>query len=569
MLIPKIATVLKNYTVKQCSRDIIAGIIVGIVALPLAIAFAIASGVAPEKGLYTAIIAGFIISLLGGSRVQIGGPTGAFVVIVAAIISKYGINGLMIATIMAGVFLVLMGVFKAGGLIRFIPYPIVAGFTTGIAVIIFSSQINDFFGLGISDVPSEFVDKWLLYFKNLLNINFISLGIGAGSLFVILLWPRIHRTVPGSLIAIIAATLIVKLLHLPVETIGSKYGAIPTSLPYPTLPAMNFAVIKGLVSPAMTIALLAAIESLLSAVVSDGMIGSKHRSNMELVAQGVANIASPLFGGIPATGAIARTATNVKNGGRTPIAGIVHAITLFFILLAFGKYAVLIPLPALAAVLIVVAYNMSEPHSFYSILRGQRSDALVLLIAFLLTVFVDLTIAIEVGLVAAAFIFMKKMVDITNIKSIKDEVKDEPNEDDPNSLSLRSIHPLIQVFEIDGPFFFGTVHKFQDVIKQHIVKVKVLIIRMRDVPYLDADGLRTLQDIYRECKKSGCKLFISDIHTQPLTQVITSGLIETIGKDRFFGNLDDALEKAHAEIGAAFQKKVPPFEPTVTREKNV
>jgi sulfate permease, SulP family len=567
MLIPKIATVLRNYTLKQCSRDVIAGIIVGIVALPLAIAFAIASGVAPEKGLYTAIIAGFIVSLLGGSRVQIGGPTGAFVVIVASIVGTYGINGLMIATIMAGVFLVLMGVFKAGGLIRFIPYPIVAGFTTGIAVIIFSSQVNDFFGMGIGAVPSEFVDKWLLYFKSISHVNFISLGVGAGSLLIILLWPRIHRTVPGSLIAIIAATLIVKLLDLPVETIGSKYGAIPTSLPSPTLPAMSFATIKGLVTPAMTIALLAAIESLLSAVVSDGMIGSKHRSNMELVAQGVANIASPLFGGIPATGAIARTATNVKNGGRTPIAGIVHAITLFCILLAFGKYAVLIPLPALAAVLIVVSYNMSEPHSFYSILRGQRSDALVLLIAFLLTVFVDLTVAIEVGIVAAAFIFMKKMVDITNIKSIKDEVRDEAVDDDPNSLSLRSINNNIQVFEIDGPFFFGTVHKFQDVIKQHIVKVKVLIIRMRDVPYLDADGLRTMEDIYRECKKHNCKLYISDIHTQPLTQVITSGLIEKIGNERFFGNLDDALEKAHSEIGVAYQKKIPPFEPTVSREK--
>lgn len=574
MLVPKLLTTMKDYSLKQFGSDFTAGIIVGIVALPLAIAFAIASGVTPEKGLYTAIIAGLIISTLGGSRVQIGGPTGAFVVIVAGIIAKYGFDGLTVATIMAGFFLILMGFFKVGALIRYIPYTIITGFTAGIAVIIFSSQVNDFFGFGLKNIPAEFHEKWWLYIKNISHIDPVTFGVGAISLGIIIFWPRINQKIPGSLIAIVAATAAVKLLVNygiiapdAVMTIGSKYS-IPSSLPIPVLPSVNFSDIKGLINPAFTIALLAAIESLLSAVVADGMIGGKHRSNMELIAQGVANVVTPLFGGIPATGAIARTATNVKNGGRTPVAGIVHAVTLFVILIAFGKYAEWIPLSALAAVLIFVSYNMAGFKVFASIFRGQRSDIIILLVAFLLTVFIDLTVAIEAGLIAAAFLFMKKMSDSSNIKALRDLANDDTEVVDDNSLALRHINPAIQVFEIDGPFFFGTVHKFQEALSLSSASFKAIILRMRDVPYLDADGLVTLSDIHAACEKNKCRFYISDIHTQPLMQVVSTSILQKIGEDHIFGNLDDALERAHADLHLKYDKDSKMhFDPTVAREK--
>lgn len=404
MFKPKIFDTLPNYNLQQFYKDLIAGVIVGIVALPLAIAFAIASGVSPEKGLFTAIIAGFIISAFGGSRVQIGGPTGAFIVVVYGIVQQYGVDGLIIATLLAGIMLMLMGFARFGSVIKFIPHPLIVGFTTGIAVIIFSSQVKDFFGLSMGTVPADFIEKWQVYFQHFSSINWYAVAIGLGSVLIILFSPKLTRVVPGSLIAIILATIAVQAFHLPVETVGSRFGSIPSSLPVPSIPHLDWHIIKNMIQPAFTIAILGGIESLLSAVVADGMIGGNHKSNVELVAQGGANIASALFGGIPATGAIARTATNVKNGGRTPVAGIVHAITLLIIMLAVGKWATLIPMSCLAGVLVLVAYNMSEYETFLSIAKGSRSDAAVLITTFLLTVLFDLTLAIEVGMVLAVFL---------------------------------------------------------------------------------------------------------------------------------------------------------------------
>ncbi|HYK55864.1 MAG TPA: SulP family inorganic anion transporter, partial [Flavisolibacter sp.] len=406
---------LQNYSRQQFVKDIIAGIIVGIVALPLAIAFAIASGVSPEKGLYTAIIAGFIISAFGGSRVQIGGPTGAFIVIVYGIVQQYGVNGLIIATFLAGIMLMLMGFARFGSVIKFIPYPLIVGFTTGIAVIIFSSQMKDFFGLDMGAVPADFIGKWQAYFHHFSTISWYAVAIGLGTILIIAFFSKITHVVPGSLVAILVATVAVQLFHLPVETIGSRFGSIPSSLPLPSVPHLDWAVIKASIQPAFTIAILGGIESLLSAVVADGMIGGNHKSNMELVAQGGANMASALFGGIPATGAIARTATNIKNGGRTPVAGIVHAVSLLIIMLLVGKWATLIPMSCLAGVLVIVAYNMSEYETFMAIAKGSRSDATVLLTTFFLTVLFDLTIAIEIGMVLAAFLFMRKMIQVSNV----------------------------------------------------------------------------------------------------------------------------------------------------------
>ncbi|MEO6290159.1 MAG: SulP family inorganic anion transporter, partial [Ginsengibacter sp.] len=398
MFKPKILDTLKNYNRQQFLKDVIAGIIVGIVALPLAIAFAIASGVSPEKGLFTAIIAGFIISAFGGSKVQIGGPTGAFIVIVYGIVQQYGVNGLIVATFIAGIMLMVMGFARFGSVIKFIPHPLIVGFTAGIAVIIFSSQMKDLFGLNMGAVPSDFIEKWQTYFYHVTTFNWYAVAIGAGTVLIVIFFSKITHIIPGSLIAILLATTTVQLFHLPVDTIGSRFGNIPSTLPYPSLPYLNWEIIKNLIRPAFTIAILGGIESLLSAVVADGMIGGNHKSNMELVAQGGANIASSLFGGIPATGAIARTATNVKNGGRTPVAGIIHAITLLVIMLAVGKWAVLIPMSCLAGILIIVAYNMSEYTTFINIAKGSRSDAAVLITTFLLTVLFDLTLAIEIGM---------------------------------------------------------------------------------------------------------------------------------------------------------------------------
>ncbi|MGF7060022.1 SulP family inorganic anion transporter [Brassicibacter mesophilus] len=544
MLKPKLFTVLKDYSKEQFINDVTAGIIVAIVAIPLSIALAIASGVSPEKGLHTAIIAGFLISFLGGSRVQIGGPTGAFVVIVFGILSQYGIDGLILATIMAGIILVIMGLLKLGSLIKFIPYPITTGFTSGIALTIFSTQIKDFLGLRIDSVPSEFLAKYSSYFKNIHTLNYSSLLIGLISLAIIILWPKINKKIPGSLIALIAATVITAVFNLNIETIGSRFGEISSALPKFSVPDVSLSRIKELLNPAITIALLAAIESLLSAVVADGMIGGKHRSNMELVAQGVANIGSGLFGGIPATGAIARTATNIKNGGRTPIAGIVHAIVILFVMVIFMPYAKLIPLSSLAAILIVVSYNMSEWRAFKNLMKAPKSDVAVLLITFFLTVMVDLVVAIEVGMVLAAFLFMKRMADVTNVKQLTDESYEDDNNDENELLNVDALSKYVSIYEIDGPFFFGAAEKFTEVMNEIREKPKVLIIRMRNVPAMDATAFYAFTKVYENCKMNNIKLILSSVQEQPFKVMDSYNFIERIGKDSICSNLDESIKKA-------------------------
>ncbi len=568
MLKPKLFTTLKDYTSKQFIADLSAGTIVGIVALPLAIAFGIASGVTPEKGLITAIIAGFIISFLGGSRVQIGGPTGAFIVIVYGIVQQFGVNGLIIATIMAGVILVVMGFARFGSVIKFIPHPVVVGFTSGIALLIFSTQIKDFFGLAIDKVPSEFFDKWIEYSFNFTTINYYAFGTAALALFIILIFPKITHKVPGSIVALVVTTAIAQVFNFPLETIGSKFGELPSALPSPVFPQIDFATIKGLIGPATTIAILAAIESLLSAVVADGMIGSKHRSNMELVAQGVANIVTPLFGGIPATGAIARTATNIKNGGRTPVAGIIHAIVLLLITLFFGQFAKLIPMATLAAILIVVAYNTSEWRSFVEIFKSPKSDIIVLLTTFGLTVVFDLTIAIQVGMVLAVFLFMRSMAMVTNVGIITRELKDDDEEAvDVNSISNKKVPDDVEVFEINGPFFFGAVSKFRDAIRFIESPPKVLIIRMRNVPAIDGTGIHALEEVYHESVKKGTQLALSGVHTQPLMALEQSGFLKVVGVQNVLGNIDDALDRTREILGLDKMGRPINFEPTVKRDK--
>ena len=568
MLVPKLVTTLRTYDRAQLTADITAGVIVGIVALPLAIAFAIASGVPPERGLYTAIVAGFLISALGGSRVQIGGPTGAFIVIVYGIVQQYGYDGLAIATIMAGGMLIVLGLARLGTAIKFIPYPVITGFTSAIALIIFSSQVKDFLGLRMGEVPAEFVDKWRAFAGAIETINPWALLLSATALAIILLWPRVTQRIPGAFVALIVTTAMTQLLDLPVETIGSRFGAIPSALPAPSIPEVNAGQIAALVGPAFTIALLASIESLLSAVVADGMIGGRHRSNMELVAQGVANIASPLFGGIPATGAIARTATNVKNGGRTPVAGIVHAITLLLITLFFGRWAALIPMATLAAILVVVAYHMSEWRTFRTELRSPKSDVAVLLTTFVLTVLVDLTVAIEVGIVLAALLFMRRMAEVTNVSVITRELDDEGDlyATDSNAVRRRVIPNRVEVYEINGPFFFGAAEQFKDTLGRVARKPKVLIIRMRNVPAIDSTGIRALADVVRRTRKDGTIILLSDVHAQPLVALGRSDLLDEIGDDNIFGNLDDALNRARAEVGEAPLPPPPGATPTVRRE---
>jgi len=549
MFKPKLFDTLKNYTYRQFTKDLMAGLIVGIVALPLAIAFGIASGVSPEKGLYTAIIAGFIISALGGSRVQIGGPTGAFIVIVYGIVQTHGINGLIIATFIAGIMLIIMGLARLGAVIKFIPHPLITGFTSGIALIIFSSQIKDFFGLQMDAVPADFLTKWKIYFHHFGSINFYAVLIAAATAVIIFLWPKITYKIPGSLIAILASTIAVQLLHLPVETIGSKFGNIPSSLPNPTVPNLDFATIKSLIQPAFTIALLGGIESLLSAVVADGMIGGNHRSNMELIAQGVANIFSSLFGGIPATGAIARTATNVKNGGRTPVAGIVHAITLLIIMLFVGKWAALIPMATLAGILVVVAYNMSEWENFRAVLKGSKSDIAVLLTTFFLTVLIDLTVAIEIGMVLAAFLFMRKMIQFSDVSILTKDIDDRGNDKDDESIANFSIPAEAEVFEITGPLFFGAAYKFKDAIRFIEVTPKVLILRMRQVPMIDATGIKTISEVYSESKKRGTKLILSEVHSeQVMKQLQETRLLFAIGKANVTDSFEAALKRCQVVL---------------------
>ena len=544
MFRPKLFDTLKNYNRKQFSKDVLAGIIVGVVALPLAIAFAIASGVAPEKGLITAVVAGFIISAIGGSRVQIGGPTGAFIVIVYGIVQMYGINGLIIATFMAGIMLIVMGFARLGAVIKFIPHPLIIGFTSGIAVIIFSSQVKDFLGLKMGAVPVDFVEQWLAYFKNIPSVNIYAILIAAATVIIIILWPKLTQKIPGSLIAIVVTTAAVQLFNLPVETIGSRFGVISSSFPTPAIPQIDFATFKNLIQPAFTIALLAAIESLLSAVVADGMIGGNHKSNMELVAQGTANIFSSMFGGIPATGAIARTATNVKNGGRTPVAGIVHAITLLLILLFVGKWASLIPIANLAGILVIVAFNMSEWKNFKSILKGPKGDVAVLLITFFLTVIIDLTVAIEIGMVLAVFLFMRKMIRFSDVSNLADEIEDTDFGYDLVDGKFQ-IPEYLEVFEITGPLFFGAAYKFKDAMRYLKKHPKVLIIRMRHVPIIDATGIQTLKEVYNESKQRNTKIILSEVHSQQVRKELQdTRLLFAIGKGNVKDTFEEALERA-------------------------
>ena len=542
MFIPKLFHTLKEYTKDQFAKDLQAGLIVGIVALPLAIAFAIASGVSPEKGLFTAVIAGFIISALGGSRVQIGGPTGAFIVIVYGIVQQYGVNGLIIATFIAGMILIIMGIARLGSVIKFIPHPLIVGFTSGIALIIFSSQIKDFLGLKMGAVPSDFLEKWLAYMQYISSINVYAFALAAFTVIVIFLWPKVTHKIPGSLIAIILSTLVVQVFHLPVETIGSRFGSIPTSLPSPTIPHLDFSTIKQLIQPAFTIALLGGIESLLSAVVADGMIGGKHKSNMELVAQGTANIFSSIFGGIPATGAIARTATNIKNGGRTPVAGIIHAITLLLIMLFIGQWAALVPMAVLAGILVVVAYNMSEWENFVAIMKGPKSDTAVLISTFLLTVFIDLTVAIEIGMILASFLFMRKMTQFSNVSVITKQFNGDKSKTDTLSASNFFVPDDVEVFEITGPLFFGAAYKFKEASKIIEKAPKVLIIRMREVPIIDATGIHTLKEVHKELKHRGTKLILSEVQSsQVLEELKKARLLFAIGKANVLATFKDAL----------------------------
>jgi len=546
---PKLIDTLKNYTRAEFYKDAVAGVIVGIVALPLAIAFAIASGVSPEKGLFTAIIAGFVISALGGSRVQIGGPTGAFIVVVYGIVQQFGVSGLVIATFIAGILLVIMGIAQLGSVIKFIPYPLIIGFTTGIAVIIFSSQVKDFLGLKMGAVPADFIRKWAAYGRHIDSINFYALAIGVFTLLVILFWPKVTRKVPGSLIAIVLTTLAVKFFNLPVETIGSRFGAIPSSLPQPVLPQVSPAIIQQLIRPAFTIALLGSIESLLSAVVADGMTGGNHRSNTELIAQGFANICSSIFGGIPATGAIARTATNIKNGGRTPVAGIIHAITLLVIMLFVGKWAALIPMATLGGVLVIIAWNMSETESFRAVLKGPRSDAAVLLTTFLLTVLVDLTVAIEIGLILAALMFMRQITQSSSVQQASFQV----NESDEDMPAPYNLPPGVDVFEINGPLFFGAAYKFKDTMKLIENPAKILIIRMRHVPVIDATGIRVLKDVIDEIDKKGSKLILAEVKSeQVIAELKKARLLFRIGKANVTPTFEKAVNRTHEIIGDGF-----------------
>lgn len=548
--LPKIVTVFKNgISKKQIEKEIFSGIIVGVVALPLAIAFAIASGVTPDKGLVTAVVAGFLISLLGGSRVQIGGPTGAFIVIVYAIVEQHGVVGLAIATFMAGFIIILMGLLRLGNYLKFIPYPLIVGFTSGIAVVIFTSQINDFLGLGISNLPSDFIEKWKAYFSHFTSVNFMALGIAMGTIFIGLYMHKLTSKIPGSIVAIILSTLVVFYFDLPVETIESRFGEIPSKLTIPEWPSLNFKTIQALIQPAIAIALLGSIESLLSAVVADGMTGGKHRPNAELIAQGTANIFSGMFGGIPATGAIARTVTNIKNGGRTPIAGMVHAMVLLLIMLFFAPYAKLIPLSCLAGVLILVAWHMAEWENFSCILKGNRLDAIILLSTFLLTVLFDLILAIEVGLILSSFMFMKRMGEAMTITN--KGVVLEGNHPDTEQLfedEKLEIPTGVELYEINGPLFFGASQKFQETLQDLHQKPKILIIRLRYVPFIDATGLYRLTELIKNLKKGGTDVLLSGVAENVRQEILKSANLNIIKPHDIFNTIQDAINAAREKL---------------------
>ena len=538
---PKLFDVMKGYTKEQLIKDIISGIIVAIIALPLSIALAIASGVGPEQGLYTAIIAGFFISFFGGSRVQIGGPTAAFVVIIYGTVEQYGTDGLIVATILAGIILVIMGICRFGSLIKYIPYTITTGFTCGIAVTLFVGQLKDFFGLEIASVPSEFLNKVIAYVQNISTINLTSTIIGVVAIIIMLFWPKVTDKIPGSLIAIIITTAIVYFAKLPVNTIGSVYGELNSAFPTFHAPALSMKLVQEMISPAFTIAILAGIESLLSAVVSDGMIGDTHKSNAELIGQGLGNIFSGLFGGIPATGAIARTAANVRNGGRTPIAGIVHCITLTIILLVLMPLAALIPMTTLAAVLLVVAANMADWPSFFRLCKtAPKSDIIVLVATFFLTVFFDLVVAIEIGVVLAALLFMKRMAETADIKAWK--YTDSPDITPGEAEKLRDIPHSISVFEICGPMFFAAADQIVNINSHH--HTKVVVIRMRSVPAIDASAMHSLHELADRAKRKNITLVFSHVNEQPMHVMEKDGFMELIGKENFHENIVDALDYA-------------------------
>ncbi len=534
---PEFFSVLKQgYTKKMFQSDLLAGIIVGIVALPLAIAFAVASGVNPAQGLVTAIIAGFLISFLGGSRVQIGGPTGAFIVIVYGIVQQYGLSGLMVSTMLAGVLLVLFGLLHMGSVIKFIPHPLVVGFTSGIALTIFTTQVKDAFGLSVDSLPADFVGKWSTMIANFDTTNFTALGLTVLTILISVFFVKITPKIPGSFVAIVVVTLIAAVFNLNVETIGSKFNQIPSSfsLSFPEIDWSNF---NNYIGPAVTIAVLGAIESLLSAVVADGMIGSNHKSNTELIAQGVANIVSPIFGGIPATGAIARTATNVKNGGRTPVAGIVHAVTLMLIMFLFGSYAEMIPLSCLAGVLIVVSYNMSEWRSFVSICKGSKYDTVILVVTFLLTVIFDLTAAIEVGMVLASFLFMQRMSAQSNVINV--------TRDEDSLVNYAQMFPKgIEVYEISGPFFFGAAKKYRETIRQFGNEAKVLVIRMRHVPFMDATGARNFSAMLDDLREINVKIVLSGVNESVFKELNKTGIVEKLDSKNVCSNFDIASQRA-------------------------
>ncbi len=544
---PKLFSILKaGITKEQLLKDMSAGLIVGIVALPLAIAFAIASGVSPEKGLITAIIAGLIISVLGGSRVQIGGPTGAFIVIVYAIVQEHGVNGLTIATFMAGFILIAMGIARLGNLLKYIPYPLIVGFTSGIAVIIFSSQIKDFFGLSIQAVPADFIEKWKIYILNFEHINWMAVVIAVTTILIAFNFQKITSKIPGSVVAIILSTVAVYWFKLPVTTIETTFGSIPNHISWPSVPHLDYKTVKALIQPALAIALLGGIESLLSAVVSDGMIGGRHRSNAELVAQGTANCFSAMFGGIPATGAIARTATNVKNGGRTPIAGIVHAIVLILIMLFLAPFAKLIPMACLAGILIVVAYHMSEWRQFKSLLKGNKLDVLILLVTFFLTVFFDLVIAIEVGIVLSSFVLMKRMSESVSIQNSADLFSDQNG--DVENLFEDEIPLLprgIAMYEISGAIFFGAAQAFQDTINKLQKNPKVLILRMRHVPFIDSTGIHRLKEIIRQFKNQKVVVILSGVSPQVRMDLENADIYSALSKDNLHDNINASLKRAN------------------------
>lgn len=556
---PKLFSTLRSYNKDRLVQDLIAGVIVAVVAIPLAIAFGISSGVGPTEGLVTAIIAGFLISALGGSKVQIGGPTGAFIVIIYGIIQQHGLTGLLIATIMAGILLIIMGLFKLGNVIKFVPYPVIIGFTAGIAVTIFSTQMNDLFGMGIENAPADFIHKWICYFEHWRDINWWAFAVGLGSLLIIVFSTKISKKIPGSLVAIVLMTLVVWLLRKyagvdSITTIGDLY-TLPSGMPAPHLPEINLAdgeTILGLVQElfpsAFTIAMLGAIESLLSAMVADGVIGDKHNSNTELIAQGVANVVTPFFGGIPATGAIARTMANINNGGRTPVAGIVHALMLLLVLLCFGPLVGMIPMACLAGVLIIVSYNMLGLDSVIGLTKAPKSDFIVMLVTFILTVIFDLTIAIEVGLLLAVILFLKRTNEATVIRTFSDAIDPTQQTDirlHGDDLEMLHIPPFTEVYEIDGPYFFGIANKFDEISQRMGADgQKVRILRMRKVSFMDSTGIHNLEQLYVRSKRCGMTLVLSGVNERVYKTLEKAGLVAMIGKENVRNHINGALARA-------------------------